>query len=60
LLKSPWLATEIREQIASCASEVILDFEDVRTLSHSFTDELVAKLAVQFGAIEFKKKIKNH
>ena len=37
---------------------VILDFAEVRTVSHSLANELIGKLAALYGAENFKKKIK--
>jgi len=50
-------AEKIRVQIESSASTVILDFADVRTVSHSFADELIGKLAEKLGSSVFKEKI---
>ncbi len=52
------LAAKIREQVEQCSSEVVFNFENVRTVSHSFADELIGKLAAKYGAAEFKRKIK--
>lgn len=52
------IAASIRDEIESCNENVVLDFAEVRTVSHSFADELIGKLAVKYGAVDFKAKIK--
>jgi hypothetical protein len=51
-------AEKLRNQIDSFDGVVILDFDGVSTVSHSFADELIGKLASKYGAVNFKKKIK--
>lgn len=51
-------AAKIRADILAFSGEVILDFADVRTVSHSFADELIGKLAIELGSEKFKNKIK--
>lgn len=51
------LAAKLREQIEISEGSVVLDFLDVRTVSHSFADELIGKLAEKLGSYSFKKKI---
>ncbi len=42
-------AAELRSKIESSSEVVTLDFADVRTVSHSFADELIGKLAQKYG-----------
>lgn len=51
------VASKIRSKIESSKEIAILDFQDVRTVSHSFADELIGKLAEKFGSALFKEKI---
>ena len=51
------VAERIRKEIESATDVVVLDFQDVRTVSHSFADELIGKLAEKLGPESVKKKI---
>jgi hypothetical protein len=52
------LAEKIRKEIEDSSDLAVLDFADVRTVSHSFADELIGKLAAKYGAEAFRHKIK--
>lgn len=52
------VAADLRSQIESSSEVITLDFADVRTVSHSFADELIGKLAKKYGPAQFKEKIK--
>lgn len=52
------LAGQIRQKIDAFDGAVTLDFQSVDTVSHSFADELIGKLAFSYGAEKFKEKIK--
>ncbi|MBN20215.1 MAG: hypothetical protein CL678_02920 [Bdellovibrionaceae bacterium] len=52
------LAEEIRLKIENSLEPVVLDFSGIRTVSHSFADELIGKLAENLGPVAFKQKIK--
>lgn len=52
--------SRLRQQIELALSKnekVLLDFDEVESVSSSFADELIAKLFVSLGAITFTKNI---
>lgn len=53
-------AAKLREEVVQLAGSgvVTLDFADVRTVSHSFADELLAVLAEQFGDEWFARHLR--
>ncbi len=60
-LGSRELGSEIRYEIntqLSSSLNVIINFEGIKGVSHSFTDELIGKLIDELSVDEFKKRIK--
>lgn len=51
------LSSHLRNAISS-ETNIILDFEDVESISSSFADELIAKVFVEYGAETFLKMVK--
>lgn len=49
-------ALALRLRIEQSDDKVVLDFDGVRTLSHSFADELIGKLSLKFSPEDFKQK----
>lgn len=52
---------ELREDISNLISDgfkVKLDFDNVRTINASFSDEVIAKLVTELGLQEFNKFVK--
>lgn len=61
VLNTRFFGKNLREEIISALSnksEVVIDFEDVSSMSQSFADESFGKLAENIGLEDFKTKLK--
>lgn len=51
------IRTRLQNFLSAGASFVVLDFKGVGVISSSFADEVLAKLAVEMGELEFRRRV---
>lgn len=55
--KGEEVRTRIKNYLADGAKQVVLDLSSIGVVSSSFADEVVGKLAVELGELEYRRKV---
>lgn len=62
MLGSRALGAKVRQQVLAelqAEGQLVLDWDGVRAISHSFADEFIGKLAEEIGVEQFRSTVRN-